>query len=42
MELKLNIEYDEEKLRELVAEAVKRLKDEGYIWRDKPENETEA
>lgn len=51
MELKLNLEFDEEKLQELVAQAVERLKAEGYIWRDDPKpfdwsklskNETEA
>lgn len=36
MELKLNIEFDEDKLRELVEQAVERLKAEGYIWRDTP------
>ena len=34
MELKMNLTFDEDKLRELVAEAVARLKAEGYIWRD--------
>ena len=33
-ELKCKIEFDEEKLRELVEQAVERLKAEGYIWRD--------
>ena len=51
MELKLNIEFDEDKLQELVAQAVEKLKAEGYIWRDAPkpfdwsklgENKTEA
>lgn len=37
MELKLNLTFDEDKLRELVAEAVARLKAEGYIWKDKPQ-----
>lgn len=37
MELKLNLTFDEDKLREIVAEAVARLKAEGYIWRDKPQ-----
>lgn len=36
MELKLDVAFDEDKLRELVAEAVERLKAEGYIWRDDP------
>lgn len=36
MELKLAIQYDEDKLKELVEEAVARLKSEGYIWRDNP------
>ena len=35
MELKITL--DEDKLRELVEEAVARLKAEGYIWRDKPQ-----
>lgn len=34
MELKLNYEFDEDKLKELVEKAVERLKAEGYIWRD--------
>lgn len=37
MELKLNLTFDEDKLRELVEEAVARLKAEGYIWKDKPQ-----
>lgn len=36
MELKMAVQFDEDKLRELVAEAVERLKAEGYIWRDNP------
>ena len=40
--MKLKIELDEEKLQELVAQAVEKLKAEGYIWRDKPENEYES
>ena len=36
MELKLAVTFDEEKLREIVAEAVARLKAEGYIWKDSP------
>ena len=36
MELNLKITLDEDKLREIVAEAVARLKAEGYIWRDSP------
>lgn len=34
MELKMSIQFDEDKLRELVKEAVARLKAEGYIWRE--------
>lgn len=33
--MKLTIQFDEDKLREIVAEAVERLKAEGWIWRDK-------
>lgn len=36
MELKLTVNFDEDKLREIVAEAVENLKREGYIWRDVP------
>ena len=36
MELNLKITLDEDKLREIVAETVARLKAEGYIWRDSP------
>ena len=36
----LNISFDEDKLRELVEEAVKRLIEEGYIWREQ-EDEVE-
>ena len=36
MELNLKITFDEDKLREIVNEAVARLKAEGYIWRDSP------
>ena len=36
MELNLKITFDEDKLREIVAETVARLKAEGYIWRDSP------
>ena len=36
MELNLKITFDEDKLREIVNEAVTRLKAEGYIWRDSP------
>ena len=35
MELTIPIQFDEDKLREIVAEAVANLKAEGYIWRDK-------
>lgn len=34
--LKLTVTFDEDKLREIVAEAVERLKAEGYIWKDSP------
>ena len=37
MELNLKITLDEDKLREIVEEAVARLKAEGYIWRDSPQ-----
>lgn len=37
MELKMNLTFDEDKLREIVAQAVANLKAEGYIWRDKPQ-----
>ena len=33
--LTIPIQFDEDKLREIVAEAVEKLKAEGYIWRDK-------
>ena len=36
MELNLKITLDEDKLREIVAETVARLKAECYIWRDSP------
>ena len=36
MELNLKITLDEDKLSEIVADAVARLKAEGYIWRDSP------
>ena len=32
MELKLTVQFDEDKLREIVAEAVEKLKAEGYIY----------
>lgn len=34
--MELKIQFDEEKLQELITEAVDKLKREGYIWRDKP------
>ena len=37
MELTIPIQFDEDKLREIVKEAVERLKAEGYIWKDKPQ-----
>ena len=36
MQLTIPIQFDEDKLREIVAEAVARLKAEGYIWKDSP------
>lgn len=36
MELKIEMQFDEDKLKELVEQAVERLKAEGYIWRDNP------
>ena len=33
--LTIPIQIDEDKLRELIAEAVEKLKAEGWIWRDK-------
>ena len=35
-QLTIPIQFDEDKLRELVEEAVARLKAEGYIWKDSP------
>ena len=37
MQLTIPIQFDEDKLREIVNEAVARLKAEGYIWRDNPQ-----
>ena len=37
MQLTIPIQFDEDKLREIVEEAVARLKAEGYIWRDSPQ-----
>lgn len=34
----LTFTFDEEKLREIVKEAVERLKAEGYIWKEDNEN----
>lgn len=34
MELKLNLTFDEEKMKDIVAEAVAKLKAEGYLYRD--------
>ena len=34
--MELKIQFDEEKLKEIVEEAVNKLKREGYIWRDDP------
>ena len=34
MQLTIPIQFDEDKLREIVAEAVEKLKAEGYIWKD--------
>ena len=39
--MELKITFDEEKMREIVAEAVERLKAEGYIWRDQEDLEDE-
>jgi hypothetical protein len=36
MELKIQMQFDEDKLRELVQQAVENLKAEGYIWKDSP------
>lgn len=33
--MELKIVLNEDKLREIVAEAVEQLKAEGYIWKDK-------
>lgn len=35
MELKIPIVWDEDKLKEIVEQAVEKLKAEGYIWKDK-------
>jgi hypothetical protein len=32
--MELKIVFDEDKMREIVAEAVNQLKAEGYIWRE--------
>lgn len=37
MTLEIPIQFDEEKLREIVQEAIEKLKAEGYIWKDKEE-----
>ncbi len=34
MELKLNLAFDEDKLKELVEQAVEKLKAEGWIWKE--------
>ena len=34
VELKMSLIYDEDKLQELVAQAVEKLKAEGWIWRE--------
>ena len=36
-QLTIPIVLDEDKLREIVNEAVARLKAEGYIWKDNPQ-----
>ena len=36
-QLTIPITFDEDKLREIVEEAVARLKAEGYIWKDNPQ-----
>lgn len=35
--LTIPIQFDEDKLREIVQKAVEQLKAEGYIWRDNPQ-----
>lgn len=35
MKLEIPIIWDEDKLREIVEEAVKKLKEEGWIWKEK-------
>lgn len=37
MTLTIPIQFDEDKMREIVAEAVLKLHNEGFIWRDKPQ-----
>lgn len=37
MELKLTIQLSEDKLEQIVQDAVKALKDAGYIWKDNPD-----
>ena len=34
MKLEIPIQFNEEKLKELVIEAIEKLKAEGYIWRE--------
>lgn len=40
MKLEIPIQFDEEKLREIVREHIEKLKEEGWLYRDisKPEN----
>ena len=40
--MELKIVFDEEKMREIVADAVERLKAEGYIWRDQEDQEDQT
>ena len=37
--MELKIVFDEDKMRGIVAEAVEKLKAEGYIWREETEIE---
>lgn len=34
MKMELKIQFDEEKMQELIEQAVEKLKAEGYIWRN--------
>ena len=37
MKLSFQVVLDEEKLEQIVQDAVKALKDAGYIWKDNPD-----